>query len=103
MDWIDQYSERVFNITTRGQHGTRNAARVKTYGEVVTEYETHPEATCADRDGLPCTRQPVGLLQRRHVRLGALRCIGKESNAIEDVDAGLVHAATDVYPESSAR
>jgi len=99
MDWIDQYSERVFKIRTRGQHGSRVAARVKTYGEVVAEYETHPEAKCADRDGLPCTRQTVGLFRRRHVRMGVLRYIGKESNAIEDVDAGLVHAATDVYTE----
>jgi hypothetical protein len=41
----------------------------------------------------------VGLLGRRHVRVGALRYIGKESNAIEDVDAGLVRAATDVYTD----
>lgn len=65
----------------------------------MTEYETHPEAKCADRDGQACTRQTVGLLRHRHVRIGALRYIGKESKAIEDVDAGLVHAATDVYTE----
>jgi hypothetical protein len=101
MNWIDQYSERAFKITTKGQHGFRTAACVKTYGEVVAEYETHPEAKCADRDGQVCTRQTIGLLRRRHVRMGVLRYVGKESNALEDVDAGLIHAEADIYTEYS--
>lgn len=42
IDWIDQYSGRTYRITTLGHHGTDRAARVKTYGEVLEEYEWHP-------------------------------------------------------------
>ena len=65
---------------------------MKTYGDVVTEYEFHPEAKCADASGDACQRQTVGLLQRRHVKIDQIKCIGKESNSLEDVDAGLVHS-----------
>ena len=45
---IDQHSKKRFRITTHGHCGTRQTARVKTYGDVVTEYEFHPESKCAD-------------------------------------------------------
>jgi hypothetical protein len=35
-----------------------------------------------------CERQTVGLLQRRHVQIDGIRYIGKESNALEEVEAG---------------
>ena len=40
MEWIDQYSNqgKTYRITTIGQPGTRNTARVKTYGDVLQEY-----------------------------------------------------------------
>jgi hypothetical protein len=72
---------------------------VKTYGNVVTEYEFHPEAKCADASGDACQRQTVGLLQRRHVKIDQIKCIGKESNSLEDVDAGLVHSENNAYTE----
>ena len=59
--------------------------RVKTYGDVVTGYEFHPEAKCADALGNPCDRQTTGLLQRRHIKIDQIKCIGKESNSLEDV------------------
>jgi hypothetical protein len=36
-------------------------------------------------------------LQRRHVRLGLVTNIGKESNSLEEVQAGLVHDEESVY------
>jgi len=81
--------------------GTRDAARVKTYGDVLLEYEFHPEAKCADSSGNPCSKQSTGLLQRRHVRIGPIKYIGKESNSLEDVEAGVVHSAQSVYTEYS--
>jgi hypothetical protein len=98
-DWIDQYSGDTFRITTLGHHGNRWTARVKTYGEVLKDYEYHPEAKCADVEGKPCDKQTVGLLQRRHVQIGRIRPIGKESNSLEDVESGLVHAERNVYIE----
>ena len=44
LDWIDQYTAKRHRITTAGHHGARQVARVKTYGEVLREYEYHPES-----------------------------------------------------------
>ncbi|MGB8474132.1 MAG: hypothetical protein WCE61_08620 [Candidatus Acidiferrum sp.] len=98
-EWIDQHTGKRFRITTRGYCGSRQIARVKTYGDVVTEYEFHPEAKCADASGDVCQRQTVGLLQRRHVKIDQIKCIGKESNSLEEVDAGQVHSEKKVYTE----
>jgi hypothetical protein len=97
--WIDQYSGKSYRITTAGHYGTRQAARVKTYGDVLREYEFHPESKCADADGNTCEKQTVGLLQRRHIRIDQIKFIGKESNQLEAVDAGLIHSEQSVYTE----
>jgi hypothetical protein len=99
--WIDQYSGRRYRITTAGHHGSRQTARVKTYGDVLREYEFHPESKCADAGGNPCGKQTIGLLQRRHVQIDLIKYIGKESNSMEDVESGLVHSAGSVYTEYS--
>jgi len=97
--WIDQYSGQTYRITTADHHGSRRTARVKTYGDVAEEYEYHPEAKCADTGGQPCGKQTIGLLQRRHVHIDQIKFIGKESNALEAVEAGMVHSAAEVYTE----
>lgn len=97
-DWIDQYSGDLYRITTTNQAG-RNLARVKTYGDILCEYEFHPEAKCADSEGNPCGKQTVGLLQCRHIRIELLKFIGKESNSLEEVEAGLLHSEASVYTE----
>jgi hypothetical protein len=63
------------------------------------ECEFHPEAKCSDVDGNACGKQTVGLLQRRHIEIAQIKYIGKESNSLEEVDAGLVHSAQNVYTE----
>jgi len=97
--WIDQYSGKRYRITTDGHYVTRNTARVKTYGEVIREYEFHPESKCADGNGEICTKQTVGLLHRRHVRIGQIKYIGKESNSLEDVESGTIHSEQNIYTE----
>jgi len=97
--WIDQYSAQKYKITTTGHHGDRHTARVKTYGEVLREYELHPESKCADAVGKPCAKPTVGLLQRRHVRIDQIKYVGKESNSLEEVETGLIHSADNVYTE----
>jgi hypothetical protein len=97
IDWIDQYSGRVYRITSRGHHGTTRAARVKTYGDVLDAYEWHPESKCADMNGDASGKRTIGLLQRRHIDMAALKYIGKESNKLEEVESGLIHAADSVY------
>ena len=39
------------------------------------------------------------MLQRRHVKIDQIKCIGKESNSLENVDEGLVHSEQNVYAE----
>jgi hypothetical protein len=99
--WIDQYSNppRTYRITTASRYGMRGIARVKTYGDVLREYEYHAEAKYAAPNGLPSTKQTIGLLQRRHVRVGQITPIGKESNSLEDVEAGHEHDPAKVYTE----
>ena len=51
MNWIDQYSGKQFKITTQKNFSSRTTAKIKTYGDVVTDYEHHPESKCADENG----------------------------------------------------
>lgn len=97
--WIDRYSGNTFRITTRGHHGGPGVARVQTYGDVIEAYEFHPEAKFADARGEPCGKQTLGLLRRRHVRIGELTNIGKESNSLEEVQTGIEHEEANVYTE----
>ena len=99
MEWVDLYSGNPYRITTTGFHGTRQTACVKTYGDILCEYEFHPETKCADANGNPCGKQTVGLLYRRHVQIEQIKYIGKESNRLEDVESGLIHTAKSVYTE----
>jgi len=98
IEWIDQYSGKPFRITTESHHGGRGVARVKTYGDGFEEYEWHPESKSADANGEPAGKQTIGLLQRRHITVDHVMYIGRESNQLEDVDAGLVRA-NDGYTE----
>jgi hypothetical protein len=61
-------------------------ARVKSYGNVLREYEYHPEAKCADATGAPCKKRTIGLLGRRHVAIEGFTFIGKKSNKLEEVE-----------------
>ena len=99
MDWIDQYTGSSCRITTVGHSGTKRTARVKTYGDVLREYGYHPESKCADAAGNACEKQTIGLLRRRHICIDQIRYIGKESNQLEAVDAGLVHCEKNIYTE----
>lgn len=99
MNWIDQYTGKRYGITTFGHHGARDTARVKTHGDVLGEYEFHAESKCADIDGKRSTKQTLGLLQRRHVHIDQIKYIGKESNSLEEVEAGLIRSAENVYTE----
>ena len=78
-------------------------ARVKSYGNVLREYEFHPEAKCADASGDPCKKQTLGLLGRRYVAIDRFTYIGKESNKLQEVEEGGVPSESDVYTVSAIR
>ncbi len=94
--WTARKRER---LSTTENYGSRDIVRVKTYGDILREYEFHPEAKCADADGNPCGKQTVGLLRRRRIRISEIRYIGKESNFLEDVEAGMLHSPHLAYTE----
>lgn len=100
LPWIDQYSGKQYRISTALATSTKQIARVKSYGEVLEEYEFHEEAKCADACATLCGKQTLGLLQRRHVTIEwPPRFIGKESNKLEEVAKGSVADAGDVYTQ----
>jgi hypothetical protein len=98
-DALDQYSKDGdrYRITASVPHGSRHVARVKSYGDVLREYEYHPESKCSVASGDPCGKQSIGRLGRRHVAIDGFDYIGKESNKIEQVEEGGVPAESDVY------
>ena len=53
----------------------------------------------ADAYGKPSGKQTIGLLQRRHIRVGQIIYIGRESNKLEEMESGLIHSAQIVYTE----
>jgi hypothetical protein len=99
--WVDRYTGTRYGITTSIDAALYDGAfvLVKTYREVLSEYRTHPEAKSLGPDGAVCGRQSIGLLQRRPVTRDSLAYVGKESNRLEEVEAGLVHDPEEVYTE----
>jgi hypothetical protein len=51
------------------------------------------------RKGKPSGKQTFGLLRRRHVRVERIIYIGKESNRLEEIEAGVIHSPKSVYVE----
>jgi hypothetical protein len=77
LPWIDEYSEKRYRVSASHPSATRSLARVKSYDDVLEDYEFHEEAKCADASGAPCDRQSVGLLSRRHVRIEKMHFIAR--------------------------
>jgi hypothetical protein len=98
-EWIDQYTGNRCRISTDSKAGGARVARVKTYGDVIEEYKFHAESKCADAEGQPSGKQTIGHLQRRHVYIQYVRFVGKESNSLEDVHAGVIHSEDEAYTE----
>jgi hypothetical protein len=73
--------------------------RVKAYRDVLDDCRTHVEAKGLAPDGGLCRGTTVGLLHRRPVSAEPVRHVGKESNKLEEVEAGLVHDPEEVYTE----
>jgi hypothetical protein len=99
LQWIDRYSGISYTITTSNVatlYGNRTV-RIRTYREVLDEYRTHPEAKSLDPTGKVCDRQSIGFLRRRPVTRSSRSYVGKESNQLEEVEAGLVHDPDEVY------
>ncbi|MEA2596172.1 MAG: hypothetical protein QOF01_2641 [Thermomicrobiales bacterium] len=97
LPWIDRATGEPYRITTTDPTGGVGIARVKTYRDVLEEFCFHPEAKSVGEDGKPCDRGTVGLLERRVVSPSQLVHVGKESNKLEEVEAGLEHDAEAIW------
>ena len=92
MDWYDRSTGRKYRVRTRptGGYATPGRIIIKTYRDIFAEYLGHEESKSLAPDGGPCRRKTTGLLLRRPVTLlSPLRHIGKESNRLDDRNAGL--------------
>lgn len=96
MAWTDRHSRSTFHITTSGFTGSEGVARVKTIADVLADYRVHPESKSLGPDDQPCGRATIGLLHRRPVTGINIEYVGKESNRLEEVQAGLVHDPEEV-------
>jgi hypothetical protein len=95
MPWTDIYSEREYGITTNPIFAP-GLVRVKSYRDVIESHRYRPEYKSNASGGNPCTRTTTGLLERRVVVAGDVIHVGKESNRLGDVEAGLLHDWADI-------
>jgi len=77
-------------ISRAGRPLPAGVVGVKSYRDVVDAYRVHPEPKSLGPDGQPCTRRTVGLLSRRPVRALTVTHVGKETNLLDEIQAGLV-------------
>jgi hypothetical protein len=102
LSWMNLYDDKDirYRITAeRSDYIVSDLAQVKTYRDVLDEYRGHPEGKSLAPDGALCRGSTVGLLRRRPVTARILTHVGKESNRLESVEAGLVHDPEEVYSE----
>jgi hypothetical protein len=78
-----------FDIHNKGRNGRFRRYRMNdpdfhplTYAHMVEEYIRHPEAKSLGPDGLPCTAETRGLLQRARITAGQIRYIDKETSSM---------------------
>ncbi|MDR3687191.1 MAG: DNA polymerase [Coriobacteriia bacterium] len=66
------------------------AVTLKAYADIAWEYVAHPETKMADSEGRSGLQQGNEMLHRRHVEVQSIEYIGKESNLLDEANAGLV-------------
>jgi len=96
LKWVDLHTGRPVRLIWRHDASgeATSAIRVQTFRDVLSRHVIHPEAKAAGPDGEPCGPHTTGELGRLHVHVTAVVHIGKESNDLEEVQAGLVPAGT---------
>jgi hypothetical protein len=91
--WYDRATGEPIAITTRfdGTH-TPGVVAVKSYRDHLANFLARPESKSAGPSGEPVGLRTRGVLQRRHVRgLWPPLLVGKETNRLDDRQAGVVN------------
>lgn len=76
-------------MTTRETTNSQ-IATVKAYRHVSRDYLVHPAPMCLGPEGKVCGPETRGLLRRRPVQPLSVQAVRKESNKLEQVEAGLI-------------
>jgi hypothetical protein len=99
--WFNRYSGREYRLSLEPSKGyvRPGVVRPRSYGDVLRQYRANEEAKSLGPDGSPCEQRTHGLLQRRHVRMRTVTHIGKESNRLEDAQAGVIEDLDEVVNE----
>jgi hypothetical protein len=101
MPWVNRYSGRQYRLTEEPFRGfvRPGVVRPRTYRDILSDYLANPEAKSLAPDGTLWAADTTGLLARRPVVLKTVTHIGKESNRLEDVQAGLVEGIEEAITE----
>jgi hypothetical protein len=95
LPWVDLATGERHGVATLGIPSP-DVVLLRSYREMLARYALHPEPKSLDPDGNPCTRRsPPGLLSRRPVTMLTLSLIGKESNRLDEIAAGLIGSLDD--------
>jgi hypothetical protein len=100
LPWRNLYDPAGMRYTiqsTSGLYAVPGRVEVKTYRDVLAEYQMHAETKSLAPTGMVCDGTTVGLLQRRSISVRYVTHVGKESNRLEEMNAGLVHDPDEVY------
>jgi hypothetical protein len=102
LPWRNLYDESGTRYTIRAESSlyvVPGVVEVKTYRDVLADYRRHAETKSLAPSGAVCDGATRGLLRRRPVSAAYVTHVGKESNRLEEVNAGLVHDPEEVYTE----
>lgn len=87
--WVNKFDGMPWTIATKSIGDVNGHCIVKTYYDVITEYQGHPEYSACDSDGLQCGVDTTGILHRMYVGPDKLHYIGKEGNNLDAAEVGL--------------
>jgi hypothetical protein len=73
-----------------GEPLTSGIVSVKSYADILGEYQFKPERKLINSMGKPCGRRTVGKLYHPSITISNIRYIGKEGNYLEEREAGLL-------------
>lgn len=92
--WVDRNAPDTgpFQIRTRlneTEEADDRTLEVRTFHDVLDQHWRHPEPKYLAADGTACRSTTQGLLKRRPTLIAATKIIGKESNRLDTVGAGI--------------
>lgn len=93
-EWVNQYDPGSTYTISPTMGIFTETVKVRTYGEILSEYLLHPETKFTDAMGARCSMHTTGRLYRTKLVLAGVDYIGKESNRVEQVAQGELELET---------